>query len=151
MYLNLVFESCGKFVALKKVFMAIGWLALLKVVPWLEVARKAPEIAENAKKLWGTVANKSPKSELVVVNEHAVLGSNDQEIGWLKQKLVVIESANAELRSQMLTSAELIKSLANQNAALVRKIEINRIRLLRLAAFTIIIGIIAIYCLAVTI
>ena len=131
--------------------MAIGWLALLKVVPWLEVARKAPEIAENAKKLWGTVANKSPKSELVVVNEHAVLGSNDQEIGWLKQKLVVIESANAELRSQMLTSAELIKSLANQNAALVRKVEINRIRLLRLAAFTIIIGIIAIYCLAVTI
>ena len=131
--------------------MAIAWLALLKVVPWLEVARKAPEIAENAKKLWGTVANKSPKSELVVVNEHAVLGSNDQEIGWLKQKLVVIESANAELRSQMLTSAELIKSLANQNAALVRKVEINRIRLLRLAAFTIIIGIIAIYCLAVTI
>ena len=131
--------------------MAIGWLALLKVVPWLEVARKAPEIAENAKKLWGTVANKSPKSELVVVNEHAVLGSNDQEIGWLKQKLVVIESANAELRSQMLTSAELIKSLANQNAALIKKVEINRIRLIRLAAFTIIIGIIAIYCLAVTI
>ena len=131
--------------------MAIAWLALLKVVPWLEVARKAPEIAENAKKLWGTVASKSPKSELVVVNEHAVLDSSDQEIGWLKQKLAVIESANAELRSQMLTSAELIKSLANQNAALIKKVEINRIRLIRLAAFTIIIGIIAIYCLAVTI
>ena len=73
--------------------MAIAWLALLKVVPWLEVARKAPEIAENAKKLWGTVANKSPKSELVVVNEHAVLDSSDQEIGLLKQKLAVIEQA----------------------------------------------------------
>lgn len=131
--------------------MAIGWLALLKVVPWLEVARKAPEIAENAKKLWSTVANKSPKPELIVVNEHAVLGSDDQEINWLKQKLGVIESANAELRKQMLTSSELIKALADQNAALVKKVEINRIRLIRLAAFTMVIGIIAIYCLAVTI
>ena len=129
--------------------MAIGWLALLKVVPWLEVARKAPEIAENAKKLWGTVANKSPKSELVLVNEHTVLDSDDQENDWLKQKLGIIESANAELRKQMLTSSELIKALADQNAALVKKVEINRIRLLRLAAFTMIIGIISIYCLAV--
>ena len=129
--------------------MAIGWLALLKVVPWLEVARKAPEIAENAKKLWGTVANKSPKSELVLVNEHTVLDSDDQENDWLKQKLGIIESANAELRKQMLTSSELIKALADQNAALVKKVEINRIRLLRLATFTMIIGIISIYCLAV--
>ena len=129
--------------------MAIGWLALLKVVPWLEVARKAPEIAENAKKLWGTVANKSPKSELVLVNEHTVLDSDDQENDWLKQKLGIIESSNAELRKQMLTSSELIKALADQNAALVKKVEINRIRLLRLATFTMIIGIISIYCLAV--
>lgn len=130
---------------IKKVFMAIGWLALLKVVPWLEVARKAPEIAENAKKLWGTVANKSPRPELVVVNEHAVSGSDDQEIEWLKQRLVVIEKANVELRTQMLTTSELIKALADQNAALVKKVEINRIRLLRLAVFAIVVGVISIY------
>ena len=37
--------------------MPIGWLALLKAVPWGEVAKNSPEIAENAKKLWGTVCN----------------------------------------------------------------------------------------------
>ncbi len=136
---------------IKKVFMAIGWLASLKVVPWIEVARKAPEIAENAKKLWSTVANKSPKPDSTIVNEHAVYGSDDQEIGWLKQRLAVIESANAELRGQMLTTSELIKALADQNAALVKKVEVNRIRLLRLATLTVFIGVIAIYCLAVTI
>jgi hypothetical protein len=31
--------------------MAIGCMAILNVVPWCEVARKAPEIAESAKKI----------------------------------------------------------------------------------------------------
>lgn len=126
--------------------MAIGWLALLKVVPWIEVARKAPEIAENAKKLWNTVSNKSPKSELVTVNEQVVLGSDDQEIAWLKQRLTVVESANADLRNQMLTTSELIKALADQNAEMIKKIETNRVRLIGSVAFTLLIGVIAIYC-----
>ena len=131
--------------------MAIGWLALLKVVPWIEVARKAPEIAESAKKLWNTVAKKSPNPEWAVQNEHAAYTSEDQEIGWLKEKLAAIEKANAELRNQMLTTSELIKALADQNAALVKKVEINRIRIVGLAALTDIIGIITVYYVAVAI
>ena len=129
--------------------MAIGWLALLKVVPWIEVARKAPEIAENAKKLWNTVANRSPNTEVDIQNEHTVFTSEDQEIAWLKERLVTIEKSNAELCNQMLTTTELIKALADQNAVLVKKVEINRIRIIKLTAFTIIIGIIAIYCFVV--
>jgi len=49
----------------------------------------------------------------------------------------------------MLTTSELIKALADQNAALVKKVEINRIRLLRLAVFAIVVGVISIYGVAV--
>jgi hypothetical protein len=123
--------------------MAIGWLALLKAVPWGEVARNAPVIAENAKKLWGSVARKSPKQEVEVP---IVFTSEDEEINWLKEKLNTLEAANADLHNQMLKSAELMKTLADQNTQLINRIELNRIRILRLIAATIIIGIIALYC-----
>ena len=123
--------------------MAIKWLALLKAVPWGEVVRNAPEIAENAKRLWSTVARKPPMQELEVRN---VYTTEDQEIAWLKDKLNALEAANADLHNQMLSSAELMKALADQNTQLIKSIELNRIRLLRLVAFTIIIGIIALYC-----
>jgi hypothetical protein len=32
--------------------MAIGWLAVLQLVPWSDVISNAPKIAEGAKKLW---------------------------------------------------------------------------------------------------
>jgi hypothetical protein len=125
--------------------MAIGWLALLKAVPWGDVARNAPVIAENAKKLWGSVARKSPKQELEV---HTVFNSEDQEINWLKEKLNTLEAANADLHNQMLTTSEIIKALADQNAQLIKSLELFRKRMLRLVAFTIITGMIAVYCLA---
>lgn len=125
--------------------MAIGWLALLKAVPWGEVVRNAPEIAENAKKLWGTVARKSPKQELEVRN---VFTSEDQELNWLKERLITIEATYSELHNQMLTTSELIKALADQNTQLIKSIELNRIRILRLAAISIFIGLIAVYCFA---
>jgi hypothetical protein len=123
--------------------MALNWLALLKAVPWGEVARNAPVIAENAKKLWSTVARKSPQQELEV---HTVFTSEDQEINWLKERLNTIESANIELHNQMLTTSELVKALADQNTQLIKRIELNRVRLVRLAAITIFIGLIAVYC-----
>lgn len=125
--------------------MALNWLTLLKAVPWGEVARNAPVIAENAKKLWGTVARKYPKQELEVP---IVFTSEDEEINWLKERLNTLEAANTDLHNQMLTSAELMKALADQNTQLINRIELNRIRLLRLAVVTIIIGIIAVYCFA---
>lgn len=125
--------------------MALNWLALLKAVPWGEVARNAPLIAENAKKLWSTVARKSPKQELEV---HNVFTSEDEEVNWLKERLNTIEAANAELHNQMLTTSELIKALADQNTQLIKTIELNRTHIVRLAAITIIIGLIAVYCFA---
>ena len=124
--------------------MAIGWLAILTAVPWAEVVKKAPEVAESAKKLWNTLAKKYPKSKSEVRTERTVFTSKDQEISWLKDRLTAIETTNSELHNQMLTSAELIKALADQNTQLIKRVELNHLRILRLAAFTIFIGIVAV-------
>ena len=125
--------------------MAIGWLAILKAVPWAEVARKAPEIADSAKKLWTTVARKSPQPELEM---RTVYASDDEDGNALKNRLAKVEAANAELHNQMLTTSELIKALAEQNTQLIDNVELNRKRITKLTYLTIVIGIIALYCLA---
>lgn len=124
--------------------MAIGWLAILKAVPWGEVAKKAPEIAESAKKLWSTVARKSPQPELEM---RTVFASEDEDVNSLKNRLTKVEAANAELHNQMLTTSELIKALAEQNAQLINNVELNRKRIARLTIFTIVFGLVALYCL----
>lgn len=125
--------------------MAIGWLTLLKAVPWVEVARKAPEVAESAKKLWNTIAKNSSKSEIEVQTDTHSFTSEEQEMDWLKERLTANEAAYAEIHKQMLASAELIKALAEQNAQLINAVELNRKRFIRLTVFTIIIGITALY------
>lgn len=130
--------------------MALGWLALLKAVPWADVAKKAPEVAESARKLWNTIAKKSPKPDLEVRAEHTVFTSNDQEIDWLKERLAATEAAYSDLQGQMLSSAELIKALAEQNTQLISRVELNRKHIIKLTILTIIIGLIAVYCFTLT-
>ena len=125
--------------------MAIGWLTLLKAVPWVEVARKAPEVAESAKKLWNTIAKNSAKTEVEVQSETNSFASDEHGTDWLKERLAANEAAYADLHKQMLTSAELIKTLAEQNAQLINAIELQRKRLVRLTVFSVIIGIITAY------
>ena len=127
--------------------MAIGWLTLLKAVPWVDVAKKAPEIAESAKKLWSTISKKPSNSEIEIQSEPSSFTKDDQEIKWLKQQLTAIEVANTDLHTQMLASAELIKALADQNTQLINAVELNRKRIVRLTVLTIIVGIIAVYSL----
>lgn len=125
--------------------MAIGWLTLLKAVPWVEVARKAPEVAESAKKLWNTIAKNSSKPEIEVQTETTLFASEDQEINWLKERLAANEAAYADLHNQMLASAELIKALAEQNTQLINAVELNRKRLVRLTVVTTMVAIAAVY------
>jgi hypothetical protein len=125
--------------------MAIGWLTLLKAVPWVEVARKAPEVAESAKKLWNTIAKNTSKPEIEVQTEATSFSSEDQGIKWLKERLIANEAAYADLHNQMLASAELIKTLADQNAQLINAVELNRKRIVRLTVLTTMVAIFVIY------
>jgi type IV secretory pathway component VirB8 len=47
-----------------------------------------------------------------------------------------LETATQDLHEQMLASSELIKALAEQNTQLIRRAEVNRVRLLLLAGIT---------------
>ncbi|HEY0841475.1 hypothetical protein [Methylotenera sp.] len=125
--------------------MAIGWLTLLKAVPWAEVAKKAPEVAESAKKLWNTIAKNPSNPDIKVETENHLFSSQDQEVKWLKERLAANEAAYADLHNQILASAELIRVLADQNTQLINAVELNRKRLVRLAVLTIIVGIVVVY------
>jgi hypothetical protein len=100
--------------------MAIGWMTVLAAVPWTEVIKNAPKVAEGAKKLWGTVGRKDGKSTDTNVTARK---SSDPDV-----RIVALEATVDELNKQMQASAELIKSLAELNAQLVERIESNRRR-----------------------
>ncbi|MDE2600095.1 MAG: hypothetical protein KGL40_10790 [Rhodocyclaceae bacterium] len=100
--------------------MAISWVTVLSAVPWNEVIRNAPRVAEGAKKLWGSTGRKRASAGKIV-SDPAV-------------RIEALEASVEELSRQMQASAELIKALAEQNAQLIQRIESNRRRTLGLAA-----------------
>jgi hypothetical protein len=102
--------------------MAIGWMTILSNVPWTDVIKNAPVVADGAKKLWKKVGGKSaPDSKAAVA-----------EPGTPEDRLAVLQTRVEELHAQMLAASEVIRSLAEQNAQLVARIESNRRRTLAL-------------------
>ncbi len=116
--------------------MAIGWLAVLQMVPWSDVIKNAPKVAEGAKKLWNTVGKKSPAQAPTSELATPALTPAAQAIASLQSRLAALEAATSDLHDQMLASSELIKALAEQNTQLIRRAEVNRVRLLALAGVT---------------
>ena len=120
--------------------MAAGTLfSILANIPWGQVVDNAPVIAESAVKLWKAARRKksaqSPDQDSEA--DAAQTGS-----GSLNERLVAMEEHIRSLEEQMSTSAELIKALAEQNALLVRRFELNNTRLRRLAVATAIGGVV---------
>ena len=120
--------------------MAAGTLfSILANIPWGQVVDNAPRIAESAVKLWAAARRKksanSPDQDSEADAEQAGSGS-------LNERLVAMEEHIRCLEEQMSTSAELIKALAEQNALLVRRFELNNTRLRRLAVATAIGGVV---------
>lgn len=97
--------------------MAIGWLSILKAVPWTDVVSNAPKVADGAKKLWETVARKKSQTgtSATATSDAPSPTSLDVRIGELSAEV-------ARLQQEMLDSSQLIKSLAEQNAQLVRRV-----------------------------
>lgn len=114
--------------------MAIGWLTVLKAVPWGEVVSNAPRIAEGAKSLWDTIGRKRSRSAAGAGGVQTTAGEGPVSLATLQEKLTATETTVAELQTQMRESAELIKALAEQNTQLVQRVESNRRRTLWLAA-----------------
>lgn len=107
--------------------MAGGWVSLLKLVPWGEVARHAPKVAEGARGLWDRVAGQAQPAPV----DARVQGQLDEEaraIDDLRAELRATAAAVEAQQARLLAATALIKDLADQNAQLVR--EVGRLRTL---------------------
>lgn len=123
--------------------MAIGWLTILKSVPWTEVIRNAPKVAEGARKLWSAVGRQRAADEVAEAGAQPAASHEPHTLEALEARAAALEAAVSDLHKQMLASSELIKELAEQNAQFVKRIEANRVRTLWLGAAIIVLAIAA--------
>ena len=102
--------------------MAINWLLALKAVPWADLVQAAPHIVKGARRLFNTARSSEPPAAGTADAD----AENDAEP--VQARLRRIESALQALDSEQQSSAELIRSLAEQNARVVEAIEVLRAR-----------------------
>lgn len=105
--------------------MPVGWVAMLQMVPWGEVIKNAPKVADGAVKLWNSVSGKQSAEDASDVTD-VIVGNDSTTVEQLQQQLHGAEHAISELQAEMVQSTEVIKELAKQNAQLVAQIEANR-------------------------
>lgn len=123
--------------------MAVGWMSVLKMVPWSDVISNAPKVADGAKKLWSTVAKKTgvateaeAPAEPAAAHELPAV----ELLARLQAQLARQEQGLSELHQQMVSSTALIQTLAEQNAQLVERVEAHRVRVRWLTLAVVLLG-----------
>ena len=106
--------------------MAADWVKVLQMVPWGEVIKNAPKVADGAVKLWNGVSRKKVYDDSGSEVTDVVLATDITVVEKLEHRLHAAEHTIADLQGQVVQSAEVIKELASQNAQLVAQIEANR-------------------------
>jgi hypothetical protein len=126
--------------------MAIPWLTVLKIVPWNDVIRNAPQLAEAARKLWdasragktGQAAPARPAGVTVTAATTDDPGTLAAQNAALRARLETSEFELQELQQRVLASSALLNQLAEQNTSLIARVELNRRRTVWLASVTVI-------------
>jgi len=107
--------------------LAIGWISALKYVPWKDVIEATPGVVKGAKRLF-TAVRADTNSQPVADGSPAVTSFDAEGLANLDSRVRHLQAQIAKLNSEQNSSAELIKSLAEQNARVVHAIEIFRVR-----------------------
>lgn len=97
--------------------MAIGWMTALKVIPWSDVIEATPGIVKGARKIF----TRSQQAEAPVAEQPGQTGGQAGRVAQLEASL-------AQLIEQQQASAQLVETLAEQNARIVEAVEILRVR-----------------------
>ena len=103
-------------------------LTVLSNIPWGQVIENAPKVADGAAKLWSRL--RKPQAAADDAPRPAE-GAPLSDVALLQSRVRDLELSVGALQEQMEASTELIKALAEQNAQLVQRAELNRVRLLR--------------------
>jgi hypothetical protein len=106
-------------------------LTVLSHIPWGQVVDNAPKVADGAARLWSTVTGFRTKATEGTAASAAATAPTETEA--FRARVDALEETVRHLSEQMQASSELIKALADQNAQLVQTLELNRLRLVRLA------------------
>lgn len=106
--------------------MAAGWVAVLQMVPWGEVIKNAPKVADGAVKLWNSVSKKKADDTAGSESTEVLATADINALERLEHRLQEAQNSINDLQAQVVQSAEVIKELASQNAQLVTQIESNR-------------------------
>jgi hypothetical protein len=107
--------------------LAIGWFTALKIIPWGDVLEAAPHIVKGAKRLFTATMNGASDAPDIAPIPASAPSERDQ-IENLDNRVRHIQAKVDELVAEQKSSAELIASLAEQNARVVEAIEVLRIR-----------------------
>lgn len=113
--------------------MAVGWMAVLKSVPWGVVLARAPEVADSARRLWSSVGRQQQTAEAAA---DQIAPAPESPVASLEARFDTVEETVAELRMQINQCAELVAQLAEQNSMLVARAEVGRRRMIQLGATT---------------
>ncbi len=111
-------------------------LTVLANVPWGQVIDAAPKVADSATKLWKTVRrnkNGTSDDELNPLIDSEEKNTTEDNISAMRTQVLNLQEEVQQLRAEMNDAAELIKSLADQNTALIQRVETNRQQLRRYA------------------
>ncbi|MCC6534230.1 MAG: hypothetical protein IT531_16900 [Burkholderiales bacterium] len=101
--------------------MAINWVVALKAVPWTDLVQAAPAIVKGARRLFSS-------ARAGVATDIARSAIPGTQHGGIDARLAAIEAALDAMGSEQRASAELIRSLAEQNARVIETMAIMRAR-----------------------
>ena len=100
-----------------------GWLTALKLVPWGEVVKSAPQIAEGARKLWQSVGSAGTARRGRTAPEAVpVVTAGQEEAQALAARVAQLERELAEASGLIHSMAEQDKQLVGQIAHLQRRL-----------------------------
>lgn len=109
-------------------------LTVLANIPWGQVVDNAPKVASGAAKLWTAVTGARKQAASANPEASAAPGAQaPSDLAALTAQVDDLRATVAQLQEQMQASSELIKALADQNTQLVQRVELHRVRLVRVA------------------
>ena len=119
--------------------MAISWIAAFKKIPWTEVMSAAPTVVQGTKTLWDRVRGKGTEGTAQNANE-TQSSPDDVTAAGIDRRIRALEAAMADSKSEAQSSAQLIASLAKQNARVVEAVAILRVRTRLLLGFCLVLA-----------
>lgn len=121
--------------------MPLPWLSALKLIPWGDVISATPQIVKGARNLYdgvrGGAAKKAAARPAGTTSVTTPLSADPQALAVHVQQL---QERVQTLEDEQARSAELIQSLAEQNAQVVAAVEALRQRSRTLLRLTVALG-----------